>query len=150
MSANNPSRDAEREIIAFGRPIEWEDEGLLGTVFFGPNKRRQFPPLPVGNIKTLIDEGYLEPTYQHNNAPTAEELIEFVETLQGEYASLQFEIGLVGYMTSPDRSDSRIALEGFSIRSPGPIPEEVKRKITKRFSPDLLTVDDFYIEVKWD
>lgn len=140
----------EREHLAFGRVIDWEREGLFGTVFFGPSKHRDFPPLPVGNIRALIEAGYLDPDSAHNEAPHAGELVEWAEDVQDEYRDYQFEIGLIGYLVDPSRPDSRIRLEGVSIQSPGPIPESLKQDAAARFHADTLRVDDFDIVLMWD
>lgn len=143
--------DRRRERLAFGREIKWDEEGLLGTVFFGPQKNRPFPPLPVGVVETLFENGFIEPEYRHQeHAPTAGTLFEWAKHVQTEYRAYQFEVGLIGYMVSPRREDSRIAFEGVSIRSPGPIPEELKQEVAKEFSPDMLAVDDFEIRIQWD
>lgn len=144
------NRDRERELIAFGREIDWESEAQFGTVFFGPEKSRQFPPLPIGNAESLHENGYIDAQDRHNDAPPAGELIKWAKSIQMRYKAYQFEVGLVGYMVDPERPDTRISFEGVSIRSAGPIPEELKREVAKRFNPELLTVDDFYIELLWD
>jgi hypothetical protein len=142
------SRD--REEIAFGRPIDWKREAQYGTVYFGPDKAHQFPPLPIGTIQTLLENGYLDPTYRHNDAPPATRLIEWARDVQRRYREEQFEIGLIGYFVSPERPDSRAALTGIFIRSPGPIPQALKADVAREFSPDILIVDDFEIQVRWD
>lgn len=148
---NTSRHDRRREEIAFGRQVEWGKEGLLGAVFFGPDRKRTFPPLPVGPAKTLMEEGYLDPDQRHqDHAPPAATLVDWAETIQTEHRAYQFEIGLIGYMISSDREDTRIAFEGVSIRSPGPIPEEVKAKAAAAFDPDLMEVDDFRIVLQWD
>lgn len=139
-----------REELAFGRPIEWASEAEYGAVFFGPEKSRQFPPLPVGNAETLLENGLLDPEYRHNDAPPAAELIEWARSVQTRYRDHQFEVGLIGYLVSPERDDARIAFEGVAIRSPGPIPTALRREVAKRFSPDLLSIDDFAVEMIWD
>lgn len=149
MATEDP-QNRKREHLAFGREIDWSAEGRLGTVFFGPEKGRTFPPLPIGTGQALIKEGYLDPRRRHNEAPPAGELVEWATTIFEEYRAWQFEIGLIGYMVGPHREDSRIALEGISIRSAGPIPEELQARVTRRFTPELLTVGDFTIEVLWD
>lgn len=78
------------------------------------------------------------------------ELLDFATGVVDHYREYQFEVGFSGYMVSPERSDSRIRLDGLSIRSPGPIPDELQSDVVRRFSPDLLTVDDFFIELRWD
>jgi hypothetical protein len=140
----------EREEIAFGRPIDWERESQYGTVFFGPDKSHQFPPLPIGNVHTLLENGYIDPEYRHNDAPRADRLLEWTKSVQKEYRDEQFEIGLIGYFVSPKRPDSRVALTGISIRSAGPIPERLQRKAVREFSPDILIVDNFEIQIRWD
>lgn len=150
MTTPDVESDRERERIAFGRLVDWETESQFGTVFFGPEKSRQFPPLPVGNAQSLLERGYVDDRGRHNEAPPAGTLIEWAESVQTRYKPYQFEVGMIGYMVSPHRSDTRVAFEGVSIRSPGPIPTELKREVGKRFDPDLLTVDDFYIELVWD
>lgn len=154
MTADDREADATgdrgREEIAFGRPVEWATEADYGAVFFGPEKSRPFPPLPVGNAESLLENGYLDPGYRHNEAPPAGELVEWARSVQTRYRDHQFEVGLVGYVVSPEREDSRVALEGVSIRSPGPIPEALRREVAKRFSPDLLSVDDHELQLRWD
>jgi hypothetical protein len=150
MTTSDLEDDRQRERIAFGRRIDWESEARLGTVFFGPEKSRQFPPLPVGTAKSLLERGYVDAGARHNEAPPAGELVEWAESVQTRFKAHQFEVGLIGYMVSPHRSDARVALEGVSVRSPGPIPTGLKREVAKRFDPALLTVDDFYVELRWD
>jgi hypothetical protein len=142
--------DRHRETIAFGGPIKWDDEAKYGVVFFSPEKAHQFPPLPVWTIETLIEAGYLDSSYRHNQAPPAERLLEWAASVQRRFKENQFEVGLTGYMVSPEREDSRIVLTGISIRSPGPIPESLKREVGREFTADLLSVDDFQIRVEWD
>lgn len=147
---DRPASDAEREQLAFGRRIDWVEEATFGTVFFGPEKHRQFPALSVGHVESLLENEYLDPRYRHNEAPPAEELVEWARSVQTRYKPYQFEVGLIGYMVGPDREDSRTALEGVIVRSAGPIPEDLKQEVAKRFSPDLLAVDDFVIELVWE
>lgn len=142
--------DRTREELAFGRPVEWGAEADYGAVFFGPEKSHPFPPLPVGNAESLLENGYLDPGYRHNDAPPAGELIEWARSVQTRYRDHQFEVGLIGYMVSPEREDARVALEGVSVRSPGPVPEDLRREVAKRFSPDLLEVDDHAVVLRWD
>ena len=151
LMARASSEDRRREELAFGRRIDWDKEGLLGTVFFGPEEKRKFPPLPVGTARTLLENGYIDPKNRHHeHTPTAKTLLDWASGIQTEYRSYQFEIGLIGYMVGPNREDTRITFEGVSIRSPGAIPNELKREAAKCFSPDLLVVDDFDIRVQWD
>lgn len=140
----------DRELIAFNRRIDWEREAQFGTVFFGVEKSRQFPPLDVGTIRSLAEHDYIRLDESHNDAPPAGELLEFAKYVIDEYRDYQFEVGLIGYMVSPDRADSRVRLEGVAIRSPGPIPDELKSEVVERFTPDMLTVDDFVIQIQWD
>lgn len=150
MTTPDLEDDRDRERIAFGRPIDWATEADFGTVFFGPEKSRQFPPLPVGTAEALLENGHVDAGGRHNAAPPAGELLEWAGGVQTRFKAHQFEVGLIGYMVGPDRPDARVAFEGVSIRSPGPIPTALKREVAKRFDPDLLTVDDFYVELVWD
>jgi hypothetical protein len=142
--------DRRREQIAFGRLIDWQREAQFGTVFFGPKKSELFPPLPIGNVQSLLENGYLDPNHRHNDAPRASKLVAWAGAIQQRYKQEQLEVGFIGYMVSPNRPDSRVALTGVSIRSPGPIPGALKAEATREFNPDLLTVDDFTIRMKWD
>jgi hypothetical protein len=139
-----------RELLAFNRSIDWDHEAKLGTVFFGVEKSREFPPLDIRSIRQLANAGFLDLEASHNDAPAAGELLSFAREVVDQYREYQFEVGFIGYMVSPDRADSRIRLEGLSIRSPGPIPDQLKVTVARRFDPDILTVDDFVIELKWD
>lgn len=139
-----------RERVAFGRPIDWENEGRLGTVFFGPKKGDQFPPLPIGNVRDLLEEGYLDGDARHNEAPPAEDLVEWVERIRDKYCSTQVEIGLIGYMVGPVREDSRVRLTGVSIRSPGSLPRQLKRDVARKYDPDLLSINDVHVDILWD
>lgn len=150
MTGNDVDAHRDREEIAFGRPVEWATEAEYGAVFFGPEKSRTFPPLPVGNAESLLENGHLDPGYRHNDAPPAGELVEWARSVVTRYRDHQFEVGLIGYMVGPDREDARIALEGVSIRSPGPVPAELRREVAKRSSPDLLAVDDHEVQLRWD
>jgi hypothetical protein len=147
---SDDSMSREREQLAFNRSIDWAHESNLGTVFFGVEKSRQFPPLDIRSIRKLADAGYIDLEASHNDAPSAGELLSFARWVVDEYRDYQFEVGFIGYMVSPEREDSRIRLEGVSIRSPGPIPDQLKATVVRRFNPDLLTVGDFVIELKWD
>lgn len=140
----------EREEIAFGRLVDWEREAEYGTVYFGPDKPHPFPPLPIGTVQTLLENGYIDPDYRHNDAPRAVRMIDWAGSVQQEYKQEQFEIGLIGYFVSPKRPDARAALTGIFIRSPGPIPERLKARVARDFSPDILIVDDFEIQIRWD
>lgn len=143
--------DARRaEQVAFGRTVDWETEADHGAVFFGPEKSRQFPPLPVGNAADLLEAGLLDAQHRHNDAPPSAELVEWARSVGRRYRAYQFEIGLIGYVVGPAREDSRVAFEGVSIRSAGPIPGDLKGEVAARFDPDLLVVDDFRIELLWD
>lgn len=148
MTGQRPSQ--RRELLAFGRPIEWSHEGQLGTVFFGPEKGNEFPPLPIGNVKDLIEEEFLDPTARHNDAPPAGDLVEWAQTIRDEYEEFQLEVALIGYMVGPHREDARIRLNGVSIRSPGALPAELKRDVVREFDPELLSVNDIHIEIIWD
>lgn len=140
----------DRELLAFNRQIDWEREARVGTIFFGVEKSRQFPPLDVGTIRSLAEHDHIDLEASHNDSPPAGELLEFAKYVIDEYREYQLEVCLVGYMVSPDRGDSRVRLEGISIRSPGPIPDDLKSEVVRRFTPDLLTVDDFTIQMQWD
>ena len=148
--SSRDSESREREQLAFNRQIDWDRESQLGAVFFGVEKSRQFPPLDIRSISRLADAGYIDLEASHNDAPSARELLSFAREVVDEYREYQFEVGFIGYMISPERKDSRIRLEGISIRSPGAIPEQLKAAVVRQFDPDLLTVDDFVIELKWD
>jgi len=150
MTNSNTEPNREREQIAFDRLIDWEAESKYGTIFFGPEKSRQFPPLPVGYAESLLESGHVDPDHQHNNAPRSMSLVEWARSVQTGFREYQFEVGMVGYMVSPERADSRVAFEGVVIRSPGPIPEELKREVAKEFNPDMMSVDDFTIFIRWD
>lgn len=139
-----------RELLAFGRPIDWENEGKLGTVFFGTKKGDEFPPLPIGNAKDLMREGFLDREARHNDAPPAGELVDWAERIRDKYRSSQIEIGLIGYMVGPHRQDSRIRLNGVAIRSPGPLPEPLKKEGASELDPDLLSVNTHHLEILWD
>lgn len=140
----------EREYTAFKRPIDWDQEAQLGTIFFGVEKNDQFPPLDIATIRSLAKTGHLDLGASHNDAPSAGGLLAFASYVVDEYREYQFEVGLTGYMVSPERDDSRIRLDGLSIRSAGVIPDRLKGEVIREFSPDLLTVDDFVIRLKWD
>lgn len=149
MTTTDDNRRCEE--LAFGRRIRWDEEGLLDTVFFGPQRHRSFPPLPVGTARTLLENGYVDPDKRHaTDAPTAATLVDWTGEVSAEYRDYQLEVGLVGYMISPSRADAGITFEGASIRSPGTIPESLKGKVAKRFSPDLLAVDDYEILFQWE
>ena len=147
---DQPKRESKREQIAFGREINWEKEGDLGTIFFGPDTADQFPPIPIGTMETLLKDGYIDPHHRHNNAPSASCLTNWADSIQQRFKSEQLRIGLVGYMVSPFREDSRISLTGVSIRSSGPMPEEIKCEAAREFNPDLIVVDDFDVKFLWD
>lgn len=142
--------DRRREQLAFGRDIDWANEGKLGTVFFGPNKGDEFPPLPVGNVKDLFTEGFLDTEARHNESPPAKDLTEWAQTIKERYSQFQLEVGLIGYMVGPHRKDSRIRLNGVSIRAPGELPNQLKREVVQEFDPDLLSINDYHLEMIWD
>lgn len=73
--SDSASRD--RELVAFNRRIDWDREAQLGTVFFGVEKSRQFPPLDIGTIRALAAKDHLDLDAAHNDAPRAAELREY-------------------------------------------------------------------------
>ncbi|WP_436936561.1 hypothetical protein [Halovenus marina] len=144
------TKDRELEQIAFGKSINWEEESKYGTIFFGPEMTRTFPPMNVGTAETLLEKGYIDTEYSHNNAPNSARLVSWAGKVQHEYKSYDLRVGMIGYMVSPDRPDSRLAFTGVTIDSPTNIPESLKREVGREFTPDLIAVDDFNIEVRWD
>lgn len=148
MADKKQSRRRER--LAFGRPIDWGTEGKLGTVFFGTKKGDEFPPLPVGNVKRLIEEGFLDRDARHNEAPPAGRLVDWADYIRDKYRAFQFEIGLVGYMVGPHRDDARIRLNGVSISSQGPLPRRLKREGAREFDPDFLSANTYHLDILWD
>lgn len=140
----------ELETVAFGREIDWESEATYGTVFFGPEKSHQLPPLPISTAETLLEDGFVDPDQRHNESPRAEKLIHWASSIQHQYKYYQIETGVIGYLVSPDRPDSRIAVTGVSIRGAQPVPEQIEREAVRELSPDWVEADDFNIRLQWD
>lgn len=140
---------SDRELIAFGRRIDWETEAPEGTVRFGPETSRDFDSISTTTVNRLLEFGYLDPTNRHNDAPTVEELLEFLRMIQVEYGN-EVQVGLSGFMTAPDREDSRIRLDGFVIFGDTGLPSGVQGAVHRRFSPDGISVTDTYLYFWWD
>lgn len=141
--------ERERETLIFGRAIDWEAEATLGTVRFGPADNREFPAISPDTVEALVDQGYLERSDRHNDAPSVGPLIELAATLREEYPD-SLSIGFSGFMVGPRRSDSRIRLDGFFVGAPHPIPQELIEDLVTRFDPDLIAAGQTYLEFWWD
>lgn len=146
-SEDSTGREIERQL--FNREIDWDTESTIGAVFFGPEKSREFPPLPRGPVYTALEQGYIDPGARQGNAPLAGQLLEWVDEIGTRYKEDQLDIGFIGYLTAP-RVSHELRLEGIVIRSVGQIPDDVEREAVKRFNPDYYTVDDGYLELRWE
>lgn len=111
--------DSQREIIVFGRAVDWDEEAGGGIVPLD---------IDVDTAQELVDEGYLDPSSRQNESPTAAEMIELVDTHGGV---------LHGYMVSPHRDDARITLTSFTVC------DLSVEEVTNKYHPDTChqTVD---------
>lgn len=66
---------------------------------------RMFNGATVKQIKTLLDEGFLDPEDAQNDSPTAIEFFEFMQ----EHPTLTAH----GYVVEPARIDCRVTIEGL-------------------------------------
>ena len=96
-----------REQIIFGRnydPAAYAHGGVC-----------PFRDLCYGKAKRLLDEGYLPPEDKQNDAPTAQEFLDFMAAHDPDNWTLH------GYSVSPTREDVRVSIEG--IRSLRPLTD---------------------------
>lgn len=94
--------DAERrEQLIYQRDYNSENYGEdgLGLAYFSH--------IPVTVIKQLVAEGLLSLEYRHGGSPTVGEMLAFCS---GEDEAVWF---FHGFTAGPERSDCRVALEGF-------------------------------------
>lgn len=141
-----------REVIAFGRPINWDSEGQFGAIRFGPDKSKEFPSIPLGTIRSLQREGYIDPEYSHNGAPPAGELVQWCDKIKSRYLEWQLVISLIGHMTRGSKDGGRegqVALTGFIIRSHDDIPDGVQRAFVQTFDPDIISIDAGKLRAEW-
>lgn len=71
----------------------------------------RFKNVPLSDIKTLVEKGYLNPDEEMDRGARAQDFINFVEEHGPEYWTFH------GYVVSPDRFDKRVTIEG--IKSQG-------------------------------
>lgn len=140
---------SDREQIAFGRRIDWESEAPGGTVTFGPATSRDFNSLPLTTVNQLLEYGYLDLTDVHNEAPSVREFLEFLRMVKAEYGN-KVDVGLSGFMTAPERDDSRIRLDGFVISGDDGLPSGLRGSVHRRFSPNGISVTESSLHFWWD
>ena len=115
----------EREGLVFDRAYIDENYQLGGVAWFDE--------MSVETAKKLIEKGYIDPDDAQNNAPCAQEMVDFCDDGSGKWY-------LHGYVVSRDRDDSRISFEG--VGSHGPITAEDALWFTKAFRyADNLNVE---------
>lgn len=91
---------AQRNQIIFGTPtVDW------GKHFGGTMRYQQ---LELEALNQLIQHNLIELGEQQNDAPTVEECQQFLT----KYPFLTVH----GYVVSPDRSDTRVSIEGFELK----------------------------------
>lgn len=146
---SNPESD--REHIVFGRSVNWEDEAELGTLYF----HSVATALGIDTGYALIDEGHVDPQARHNGSATIRELLNYIEMLEERYAGIS-DLGLTGFMVSPDRCDTRISIDGFAIRCDELISDELKQEVvhwdphTADRDPDIVELSIDGITIRWD
>jgi|AKVG01.1.fsa_nt_gi hypothetical protein len=115
-----------REQVVFGRSIDWEEESVGGVV--------RFKDLKTEDAKRLMKAGEIDPEGRQNNSPMASEFIKFMDSVDDH------DIRAIGYMVAPDRSDSRITIEGLRV------DESISRDLMLRFTNKFRMADEFTVE----
>jgi hypothetical protein len=75
--------------------------GIVGVKYTGGLIR--FGMLAANRLKLLIDEQFINPSARHNDGPTAQEFLKFMERWPALRAG--------GYATHPERSDCRVSID---------------------------------------
>lgn len=128
----NQQEIPEREEIVFGEAVDWE-ENLGGT--------KRFDEISKEKVEELIDKEYLDPESRQNRSPRAEDMLDFMRKAE-EHAGVN--VYAHGYMVSPERSDSRITLEGIKLVSNQKLP----RTLMSDFSEFFNMADQFELNPK--
>ena len=92
-----------------------------------------FHTLSAETLQTLIDEGFADPNYTQNDAPSTQDILDFIR----EYP----EFTAIGYAVSPDRPDCRISLEGVE----GTV--DLKSEAFLKFVMGFRDADEFIIDI---
>lgn len=133
-----------RDQIIFGE--DFDPTAYLGGV-------RRFEWLRLGQVKELIEKGYLDLDEQQNYGPTVEDMIAFVESVKGS-ADWLFE----GYAVSPGRDDCRVTLDGLYCDYPQGVTTEDMVSFVQfarladdfRFNYDTQNPDENALGAWWD
>ena len=86
----------ERDLLVFGREIDWSKEGLGGTM--------HFERCPLAVLQKLLANGTLDPDDAQNEAPSSRQFMAFM--------ALHPKLLAHGYVVSPSRDDCRVSIEG--------------------------------------
>jgi hypothetical protein len=68
---------------------------------------RRFKGLPWPILRLLVNEGYIDGNDKQNNAPSINEIIEFIDQTQDK--NINFYVS--GYIVSPTRLDQRLSVD---------------------------------------
>lgn len=118
------------ELLGLAYPPRY---GLGGIAEFRDLKREQF--------EALLEENFLYPLDRQNEAPTAQEIYEFVE----QYP----EVTVHGYIIAPNRSDYRVTIEGIEYH--GNVSDKMRKDYTSMFRhADDFVCDSDYLYCWFD
>lgn len=140
---------AERDEIVFGRRLDWSDNHH-GLVHLALWDEADGDPITPATARELVDHDYLDPESSQNFSPTAEELIEFAEYVDDQFDG--HEAGLIGYVISPHRDDTRITLTGFIVEIDDDVDLDpmLREAIHHEFSADEQFVGTEFVRYWWD
>lgn len=116
-----------REQLIFGQDYDPET--------YAPGGIRQFGNLSFKKAKELMERGFLPPKDKQNDAPTAQEFVDFMAAHDPDNWTLH------GYSVSPEREDVRVTIEG--IESVGPLTDHDMVDFLRTFLlANKLTAED--------
>ena len=93
------NKDDNRRQEIMGLEVDWDKQPCGGTA--------GYQDLDVEQLMTLIEEKFAEPEEAQNEAPTIQEIYDFM--------SLHTDFVAHGYIVSPNRSDYRVSIEGVRL-----------------------------------
>ena len=106
---------------------------ILGLAYppkrYGLGRIAEFKRANKDQLEALLEENFLYPLDRQNEAPTAQEIYEFIEKYP--------EVTAHGYIVSPDRHDYRVTIEGIEYHG------RVSDKMRKDYKSIFRHADDF-------
>lgn len=124
LEVGGPEIESESERIQYflhGMGLALNQDDVRRSQILGmpdadePGGMRRFEGLTVHGLKTLLDESFIHPYAQHNEAPSTVEFLEIMEEWP--------EITAGGYAVSRDRNDYRVNIDSISCALDKAAPE---------------------------